>query len=85
MQTLFFVGIIVGDDFTIVNDAGIFDTQKLVCRAVKNLSQPGQCGDVRAGLVVFPFAHRLGCDTQLIRQLILCQLHLFTQGDDPPA
>ena len=41
--------------------------------------------DVRAGLVVFPFAHRLGGDTHFLCQLILGQPKPLPVSDDPFA
>ena len=48
-------------------------SQQLICRDSKYICQERQDTNIGAGLIVFPFADRLGCDAQLLSQLFLCQ------------
>ena len=60
-------------------------TQKGVCGDAEDLRQPGKHGDIRAGLIIFPLAYRLGSDTQLFRQLILGHAQALSVFRDPSS
>ena len=57
-------------------------SQQLVHGNTEGLCQLWQHGDIGTGLVVFPFAHRLGCDPQQLRQPVLGQSQPLAVGDD---
>ena len=64
--------------FFFLHDLGLVDllrgpAQQVVGSDTKNIRQLRQHGDVGAGLVIFPFAHRLCGDTKLFSQRVLRQ------------
>ena len=75
----------VVDDFPFQGGLFLFDPQKLVSGDAEDGCQPGQHRDVRAGLVIFPFADGLSGDAQLFRQAVLSQLHFLAVFRDPFA
>ena len=60
-----------------------FDTQQFVGGDAEDFRQLRQRADVRAGLVVFPFAHGLGGDAHPLRKGVLGQSQTLAGGDDP--
>ena len=60
-----------------------FDTQQFVGGDAEDFRQLRQCADVRAGLVIFPFAHGLRGDAHQLRKGVLSQSQTLAVEDDP--